>query len=36
MLLHDVPTAQVKNTESRKMRVMREENLFWGLLRKLR
>lgn len=36
MLLQEVPTAQVKKTESRRMRVMREENPFWGLLRKLR
>ena len=36
MLLQEVPTAQVKKTESRRTRVMREENPFWGLLRKLR
>lgn len=36
MLLQEVPTAQVKKTESLRMRVMREENPFWGFLRKLR
>lgn len=35
ILLQDVPTAQVKKTENRRIRVIREENSFWGLLRKL-
>lgn len=34
MLLQEVPTAQVKKTESRRMRVMREKNSFWGNFRK--